>query len=134
MLRSDPIFYGFMQKIPRHGWAVMVTRLIRRRPHILIRSRVQVSYLHVLTYLAPVCSATRSALIVGQNAIRFGGHEHRPRGAGQKIQLPNTYQLQHFWRLKATRPSTMARLIITLSGIQMHIIIMLRVKQTSRIW
>lgn len=42
---------------------------------------------------APVCSATRSALIVGQNAIRFGGHEHRSSRGGPKIQLPNTYQL-----------------------------------------
>ena len=42
---------------------------------------------------APVCSATRSAIIVGQNAIRFGGHEHRSSRGGPKIQLPNTYQL-----------------------------------------
>ncbi|MEC8279156.1 MAG: sulfatase-like hydrolase/transferase, partial [Verrucomicrobiota bacterium] len=42
---------------------------------------------------APVCSATRSALIVGQNAIRFGGHEHRSSRGGPKIQLPNTYKL-----------------------------------------
>ena len=42
---------------------------------------------------APVCSATRSAMIVGQNAIRFGGHEHRSSRGGPKIQLPNTYQL-----------------------------------------
>jgi arylsulfatase A-like enzyme len=42
---------------------------------------------------APVCSATRSAMIVGQNAIRFGGHEHRSSRAGPKIHLPDGYQL-----------------------------------------
>jgi len=42
---------------------------------------------------APVCSATRSALIVGQNAIRFGGHRHRSSREGPKIHLPEGYQL-----------------------------------------
>ena len=38
---------------------------------------------------APVCSATRSAMMVGQNAIRFGGHEHRSsRGGTQAPDLP----------------------------------------------
>ena len=37
---------------------------------------------------APVCSATRSAIIVGQSAIRFGGHEHRSSRSGPKIYLP----------------------------------------------
>lgn len=42
---------------------------------------------------APVCSATRSAMIVGQNAIRFGGHEHRSSRAGTKLYLPENYKL-----------------------------------------
>ena len=42
---------------------------------------------------APVCSATRSAMMLGQNAIRFGGHEHRSSRAGPKIYLPDGYQL-----------------------------------------
>ncbi|MBL6911310.1 MAG: sulfatase-like hydrolase/transferase, partial [Pirellulales bacterium] len=42
---------------------------------------------------APVCSATRSAMMVGQNAIRFGGHEHRSSRGAPKIHLPETYQL-----------------------------------------
>jgi arylsulfatase A-like enzyme len=42
---------------------------------------------------APVCSATRSAMMLGQNAIRFGGHEHRSSRAGPKIHLPEGYEL-----------------------------------------
>ena len=42
---------------------------------------------------APVCSATRSAMMLGQNAIRFGGHEHRSSRAGPKIHLPVGYEL-----------------------------------------
>ena len=42
---------------------------------------------------APVCSATRSAMMVGQNAIRFGGHEHRSSRGAPKIHLPEAYQL-----------------------------------------
>ncbi len=42
---------------------------------------------------APVCSATRSAMMLGQNAIRFGGHEHRSSRKGPKIHLPKDYQL-----------------------------------------
>jgi arylsulfatase A-like enzyme len=42
---------------------------------------------------APVCSATRSAMMLGQNAIRFGGHEHRSSRVGPKIYLPGGYQL-----------------------------------------
>lgn len=42
---------------------------------------------------APVCSATRSAMIVGQNAIRFCGHEHRSSRSGPKIYLPDHYRL-----------------------------------------
>jgi len=43
---------------------------------------------------APVCSATRSAMIVGQNSIRFGAHEHRSsRTSKTKIYLPQGYKL-----------------------------------------
>lgn len=42
---------------------------------------------------APVCSATRSAMMVGQNSIRFGAHEHRSSRSGPKIHLPEGYQL-----------------------------------------
>jgi arylsulfatase A-like enzyme len=42
---------------------------------------------------APVCSATRSALMIGQNAIRFGAHEHRSSRGGTKIYLPEGYKL-----------------------------------------
>jgi len=42
---------------------------------------------------APVCSATRSAMMVGQNAIRFGGHEHRSSRGGTKLYLPNGINL-----------------------------------------
>jgi N-sulfoglucosamine sulfohydrolase len=41
---------------------------------------------------APVCSATRSAMMVGQNSIRFGGHEHRS-SHGFKLYLPKHYKL-----------------------------------------
>ena len=41
---------------------------------------------------APVCSATLG-MMLGQNAIRFGGHEHRSSRAGPKIHLPEGYQL-----------------------------------------
>jgi arylsulfatase A-like enzyme len=42
---------------------------------------------------APVCSATRSALMVGQNSIRFGAHEHRSSRGGTKIHLPEGCRL-----------------------------------------
>jgi len=43
---------------------------------------------------APVCSASRSAIIVGQNAIRFGGHQHRSsRTKETRIYLPDNYKL-----------------------------------------
>ncbi|MGC6455202.1 MAG: sulfatase [Coraliomargaritaceae bacterium] len=42
---------------------------------------------------APVCSAMRSAMMVGQNAIRFGAHEHRSSRDGPKIYLPDEYRL-----------------------------------------
>ena len=42
---------------------------------------------------APVCSATRSAMMLGQNAIRFGGHEHRSSRGGTKLYLPKEYKL-----------------------------------------
>ena len=42
---------------------------------------------------APVCSATRSALIVGQSAIRFGAHQHRSSRKGTPIYLPDGYDL-----------------------------------------
>ena len=42
---------------------------------------------------APVCSATRSAVIVGQSAIRFGAHQHRSSRAGTPIYLPKNYKL-----------------------------------------
>lgn len=41
---------------------------------------------------APVCSATRSALIVGQSGIRFGAHQHRSSRKGPKIYLPENVQ------------------------------------------
>ena len=43
---------------------------------------------------APVCSASRSAIIVGQSAIRFGGHQHRSsRTKNTRIYLPKDYKL-----------------------------------------
>lgn len=42
---------------------------------------------------APVCSATRSAMIVGQNQVRFGAHEHRSSRGPAKIYLPEGYKL-----------------------------------------
>ena len=43
---------------------------------------------------APVCSATRSALIVGQSAIRFGAHQHRSsRTQETRLFLPQEYIL-----------------------------------------
>ncbi|TWT82366.1 Arylsulfatase [Planctomycetes bacterium CA13] len=36
----------------------------------------------------PVCSACRSSIAVGANAIRFGAHEHRSRRGPQKTYLP----------------------------------------------
>lgn len=43
---------------------------------------------------APVCSATRSALIVGQSAIRFGAHQHRSsRNQETRLFLPQEYIL-----------------------------------------
>ncbi|MFN3191906.1 MAG: sulfatase-like hydrolase/transferase [Aureliella sp.] len=37
---------------------------------------------------APVCSACRSAMMVGQNSIRFGAHQHRSSRSETKLQLP----------------------------------------------
>ena len=43
---------------------------------------------------APVCSATRSAMIIGQSAIRFGAHQHRSsRTPKTRIPLPQNYKL-----------------------------------------
>jgi arylsulfatase A-like enzyme len=43
---------------------------------------------------APVCSATRSALIVGQSAIRFGAHQHRSsRTQETRLFIPQDYKL-----------------------------------------
>ena len=42
---------------------------------------------------APVCSATRSAMMLGQSAIRFGAHQHRSSRAGTPIYLPENYKL-----------------------------------------
>ncbi|MDG1723938.1 MAG: sulfatase-like hydrolase/transferase, partial [Flavobacteriaceae bacterium] len=43
---------------------------------------------------APVCSATRSALIVGQSAIRFGAHQHRSsRTQETHLFIPQDYKL-----------------------------------------
>ena len=43
---------------------------------------------------APVCSATRSAMIIGQSAIRFGAHQHRSsRTPITRILLPQNYKL-----------------------------------------
>ena len=42
---------------------------------------------------APVCSATRSAVIMGQSAIRFGAHQHRSSRKGTPIYLPDGYAL-----------------------------------------
>jgi N-sulfoglucosamine sulfohydrolase len=43
---------------------------------------------------APVCSASRSAMIIGQSAIRFGAHQHRSsRTPKTRIQLPQNYKL-----------------------------------------
>ena len=42
---------------------------------------------------APVCSATRSAMMIGQNSIRFGAHEHRSSHGGATLYLPEGYKL-----------------------------------------
>jgi len=42
---------------------------------------------------APVCSACRSAVMVGQNQIRFGAHEHRSSRGPRKIELPRHLKL-----------------------------------------
>ena len=42
---------------------------------------------------APVCSATRSAMMIGQNSIRFGAHEHRSSHGGATLHLPDGYKL-----------------------------------------
>ena len=43
---------------------------------------------------APVCSASRSAIIIGQSAIRFGAHQHRSsRSPKTRIPLPQNYKL-----------------------------------------
>ena len=42
---------------------------------------------------APVCSATRSAMMIGQNSIRFGAHEHRSSHGGATLYLPDGYKL-----------------------------------------
>ena len=42
---------------------------------------------------APVCSACRSALMGGQNQIRFNAHEHRSSRGPAKLQLPPSIKL-----------------------------------------
>ncbi len=42
---------------------------------------------------APVCSACRSAVMVGMNQIRFGAHEHRSSRGPRKIELPEGIKL-----------------------------------------
>ena len=42
---------------------------------------------------APVCSACRSAVMMGQNQIRFGAHEHRSSRGPRKIQYPSNLKL-----------------------------------------
>ena len=42
---------------------------------------------------APVCSACRSAMMVGQCQIRFGGHEHRSSRSDDKLYLPEGYKI-----------------------------------------
>lgn len=42
---------------------------------------------------APVCSACRSALMGGQNQIRFNAHEHRSSRGPAKLQLPSSIKL-----------------------------------------
>lgn len=42
---------------------------------------------------APVCSACRSALMGGQNQIRFNAHEHRSSRGPAKLQLPSRIKL-----------------------------------------
>lgn len=42
---------------------------------------------------APVCSACRSAVMVGQNQIRFGAHEHRSSRGPRKIPFPSDLKL-----------------------------------------
>lgn len=42
---------------------------------------------------APVCSATRSALMAGMNSIRCGAHEHRSSRGALKIHLPEGVRL-----------------------------------------
>lgn len=42
---------------------------------------------------APVCSACRSAMMGGQNQIRFGAHEHRSGRGKSKIYLPKGLKL-----------------------------------------
>jgi len=42
---------------------------------------------------APVCSACRSAMMGGQNQIRFGAHEHRSGRGSAKIHLPKGMKL-----------------------------------------
>ncbi len=42
---------------------------------------------------APVCSACRSAVMTGQNQIRFGAHEHRSSRGPRKIQFPSDLKL-----------------------------------------
>ena len=43
---------------------------------------------------APVCSASRSSIIVGQSSIRFGGHQHRSsRSEDTRLYLPSHIKL-----------------------------------------
>ena len=42
---------------------------------------------------APVCSACRSAVMTGQNQIRFGAHEHRSSRGPRKIEYPSHLKL-----------------------------------------
>ena len=41
---------------------------------------------------SPVCSTSRSAVIIGQSAIRFGAHNHRSSRHKNKIRLPKDYK------------------------------------------
>ncbi len=67
--------YGYdIQK----GWTPHVDRLAKEG---VLFSRAFVPF--------PVCSACRSSLIVGANAIRFGAHEHRSRRGNLVKPLPS---------------------------------------------
>ncbi|MCP4455189.1 MAG: sulfatase [Planctomycetes bacterium] len=59
------------------GWTPRIDRMAENG---VLFSRAFVS--------APVCSACRSAMMLGANAIRFGAHEHRSRRGKAKLPLP----------------------------------------------